>query len=204
MIAKFSQLEEACDEENIIDIISNIYFKMKGEPRNFSRLSCKKSDEIWPFIQQTIEDKQSKLSLLLEKYQCSKIATLNKAAFQLCARYLKIYANLKKANGFLDFNDLIERTLHLLKRQGASQWVHYKLDNGLDHILLDEAQDTNPEQWQIIQLLAQEFFTGHSQRTNIRTLFAVGDEKQSIYSFQGAAPENFAENGRMIQKKYSR
>ncbi|CDO46057.1 ATP-dependent nuclease subunit A [Bartonella henselae] len=201
MIAKFSQLEEACDEENIIDIISNIYFKMKGEPRNFSRLSCKKSDEIWPFIQQTIEDKQSKLSLLLEKYQCSKIATLNKAAFQLCARYLKIYANLKKANGFLDFNDLIERTLHLLKRQGASQWVHYKLDNGLDHILLDEAQDTNPEQWQIIQLLAQEFFTGHSQRTNIRTLFAVGDEKQSIYSFQGAAPENFAENGRMIQKK---
>ncbi|UJM32456.1 double-strand break repair helicase AddA [Bartonella henselae] len=201
MIAKFSQLEEACDEENIIDIISNIYFKMKGEPRNFSRLSCKKSDEIWPFIQQTIEDKQSKLSLLLEKYQCSKIATLNKAAFQLCARYLKIYANLKKANGFLDFNDLIERTLHLLKRQGASQWVHYKLDNGLDHILLDEAQDTNPEQWQIIQLLAQEFFTGHSQRTNIRTLFAVGDEKQSIYSFQGAAPENFAKNGRMIQKK---
>lgn len=106
----------------------------------------------------------------------------------------------KKANGLLDFDDLIERTLHLLQRKGASQWVHYKLDNGLDHILLDEAQDTNPEQWQIIQLLAQEFFTGYSQRDNIRTLFAVGDEKQSIYSFQGAAPENFSANGRVIQK----
>ncbi|WP_375625498.1 double-strand break repair helicase AddA [Bartonella sp. MU37NMGALS] len=201
MVEKLSQLEKVHDETNILNIISDIYFTTKGEPRNFSHLSRKKSDEIWPFIQQMLEDKQKKLSILLEKYQCAKVATLNMAAFQLCAVYLKIYTNLKKANGFLDFDDLIERTLHLLQRKGASQWVHYKLDRGLDHILLDEAQDTNPEQWQIIQLLAQEFFSGYSQRTNIRTLFAVGDEKQSIYSFQGAAPENFAENGRIIQKK---
>ncbi|WP_375651659.1 double-strand break repair helicase AddA [Bartonella sp. LB28NMGDW] len=201
MVEKLSQLEKVHDETNILNIISDIYFTTKGEPRNFSHLSRKKSDEIWPFIQQMLEDKQKKISILLEKYQCAKVATLNMAAFQLCAVYLKIYTNLKKANGFLDFDDLIERTLHLLQRKGASQWVHYKLDRGLDHILLDEAQDTNPEQWQIIQLLAQEFFSGYSQRTNIRTLFAVGDEKQSIYSFQGAAPENFAENGRIIQKK---
>ncbi|WP_208435518.1 double-strand break repair helicase AddA [Bartonella phoceensis] len=201
MIAKFSRLAEICDETDIINIISDIYFTTTGKPRSFSRLSCKKSDEIWPFIQQMLEDQQSKLSVLLEKYQCLKSFTLNMAAFQLCSMYLKIYANLKKANGLLDFDDLIERTLYLLQRKGASQWVHYKLDNGLDHILLDEAQDTNPEQWQIIQLLAQEFFTGYSQRTNTRTLFAVGDEKQSIYSFQGAVPENFATNGQIIQKK---
>ncbi|VEJ44623.1 double-strand break repair helicase AddA [Bartonella vinsonii] len=201
IVAKFSQLAETSDETKIINIISDIYFKTTGAPRNFSRLARKKTDEIWPFVQKEIEDKQSKLSVLLEKYQCVKILELNIAAFQLCAIYLKIYANLKKSNGFLNFDDLIERTLHLLQRKGASQWVHYKLDLGLDHILLDEAQDTNPEQWKIIQLLAQEFFTGHGQRTNTRTLFAVGDEKQSIYSFQGAAPENFAANGRMIQKK---
>ncbi|EJF85427.1 double-strand break repair helicase AddA [Bartonella rattimassiliensis] len=201
MVEKLSQLEKVRDETNILNIISDIYFTTKGEPRNFSHLSRKESDEMWPFIQQMLEDKQSKLSILLEKYQCAKVAALNMAAFQLCAVYLKIYTNLKKANGFLDFDDLIERTLHLLQRKGASQWVHYKLDRGLDHILLDEAQDTNPEQWQIIQLLVQEFFSGYSQRTNIRTLFAVGDEKQSIYSFQGAAPENFAANGRIIQKK---
>ncbi|WP_375705758.1 double-strand break repair helicase AddA [Bartonella sp. AA2SXKL] len=201
IIEKLPQLETACDEETIIDIVSNIYFTTEGKPRNFALISSKKSDEIWPFIQQLIKDKQSKLSVLLEKYHCAKVATLNMAAFQLCALYLKIYANLKKANGFLNFDDLIERTLHLLQRKGASQWVHYKLDQGLDHILLDEAQDTNPDQWKIIQLLAQEFFTGHSQRDNIRTLFAVGDEKQSIYSFQGAAPENFAANGKIIQKK---
>ncbi|WP_455479431.1 double-strand break repair helicase AddA [Bartonella sp. B23] len=201
MIEKLFQLETACDETTIINVVSNVYFKAKGDPSNFSLISSKKSDEIWSFIQQTIEDKQSRLSVLLEKYQCVKILDLNMAAFQLCAIYLKIYANLKKANGFLNFDDLTERTLHLLQHEGASKWVHYKLDRGLDHILLDEAQDTNPEQWKIIQLLAQEFFTGHSQRNNIRTLFAVGDEKQSIYSFQGAAPENFAVNGKMIQKK---
>lgn len=201
MVEKFSQLEEARNETNILNIVSDIYLTTEGKPRNFPHLSRKKSDEIWPFIQQMLEDKQSKIFVLLEKYQCAKVATLNMAAFQICAIYLEIYTNLKKANGFLDFDDIIERTLHLLQRKGASQWVHYKLDQGLDHILLDEAQDTNPEQWQIIQLLAQEFFSGYSQRTNIRTLFAVGDEKQSIYSFQGAAPENFAANGRIIQKK---
>ncbi|WP_455480762.1 double-strand break repair helicase AddA [Bartonella sp. B12(2025)] len=201
VIAQFSQLAVASDAINIINIISNIYFTTEGKPRNFSRLSSKKSDATLPFIQKEIEDKQNQLAVLLDKYQCAKVVKLNMAAFQLCAIYLKIYANLKKANGLLDFDDLIERTLHLLQRKGASQWVQYKLDRGLDHILLDEAQDTNPEQWKIIQLLAEEFFTGHSQRTNIRTLFAVGDEKQSIYSFQGAVPENFAANGRIIQKK---
>ncbi|OPB32405.1 double-strand break repair helicase AddA [Bartonella sp. AR 15-3] len=201
IIEKFVQLATASDEENIINLVSNIYFEKTGKPRNFSRLFSKKSDEIWPFVEKEIENKQNQLLILLEKYQCVKLITLNMAVFQLCDIYLKIYADLKKANSFLDFDDLIERTLNLLQHKDASQWVQYKLDRGIDHILLDEAQDTNPKQWQIIQLLAQEFFTGHSQRTNTRTVFAVGDEKQSIYSFQGAVPENFAENGRMFQKK---
>ncbi|AQX28620.1 DNA helicase/exodeoxyribonuclease V, subunit A [Bartonella sp. JB15] len=201
IIEKFLQLATASDETNIINLVSSIYFLKIGKPRNFSRLFSKKSDEIWPFIEKEIEDKQNQLSILLEKYQCVKLIKLNIAAFQLCDIYLKIYVDLKKANSLLDFDDLIECTLNLLHHKGASQWVQYKLDRGIDHILLDEAQDTNPKQWQIIQLLAQEFFAGHSQRINTRTVFAVGDEKQSIYSFQGAVPENFAENGRMIQKK---
>ncbi|WP_438721635.1 double-strand break repair helicase AddA [Bartonella rochalimae] len=201
IIEKFLQLATSSDETNIINLVSNIYFEKSGKPRDFSRLFSKKSDEVWPFIEKEIEDKQNQLPLLLDKYQCVKLVTLNIAAFQLCDIYLKIYTDLKKANNLLDFDDLIERTLYLLQHKGASQWVQYKLDRGIDHILLDEAQDTNPKQWQIIQLLAQEFFAGHSQRTNIRTVFAVGDEKQSIYSFQGAVLENFAENGRIIQKK---
>ncbi len=81
MVEKFSQLEKARDETKILNIISDIYFKTKGEPRNFSCLSRKKSDEIWPFIQQMLEDKQNKLSVLFEKHQCAKIAALNMASF---------------------------------------------------------------------------------------------------------------------------
>ncbi len=106
------------------------------------------------------------------------------------------YERLKSARGFLDFNDLITRTNRLLARADAGAWVHYKLDRGIDHILIDEAQDTSPRQWEVIKSLAQEFFAGFGARDNVhRTVFAVGDEKQSIYSFQGAEPAAFAESG---------
>lgn len=76
--------------------------------------------------------------------------------------------------------------------------MQYKLDRGIDHILVDEAQDTSPDQWQVIRMLSEEFFSGLGQRDISRTLFAVGDEKQSIYSFQGAVPEDFAAQGRSV------
>ena len=109
---------------------------------------------------------------------------------------IRRYEELKSARGFLDFNDLITRTVRLLSRQDAGQWVHYKLDRGIDHILIDEAQDTSPAQWQVVTDLAAEFFAGAGAgEERRRTLFAVGDEKQSIYSFQGADPASFAESG---------
>ncbi|WP_299939392.1 double-strand break repair helicase AddA [uncultured Nitratireductor sp.] len=112
------------------------------------------------------------------------------------------YERLKRARGFLDFNDLITRTIRLLARADAGPWVQYKLDKGIDHVLIDEAQDTSPEQWQIVRLLAEEFFAGESAREGLqRTIFAVGDEKQSIYSFQGAEPAAFGESGRAFEKK---
>ena len=99
---------------------------------------------------------------------------------------------LKTGRGFLDFKDLITHTVNLLARPDAGPWVQYKLDKGIDHILLDEAQDISPDQWEVVKRLAEEFFSGFSARDNVhRTVFAVGDEKQSIYSFQGAAPESF-------------
>ena len=74
------------------------------------------------------------------------------------------YEHLKSARGFLDFNDLINRTVRLLARQDVGPWVQYKLDQGIDHILVDEAQDTSPEQWQVVRHLAAEFFSGASAR----------------------------------------
>ena len=89
----------------------------------------------------------------------------------------------------------IAKAASLLRSSAAVEWVLFKLDGGLDHILVDEAQDTSPVQWQVIRSLAAEFFAGEGAREEARTLFAVGDEKQSIYGFQGAAPTMFAEAG---------
>ncbi len=104
---------------------------------------------------------------------------------------MRHYAALKRARAVLDYDDLILHTVALLERPGISAWVLFKLDGGVDHLLLDEAQDTSREQWRIVQLLTEDAFAGESATTRPRSLFVVGDEKQSIYSFQGAAPEEF-------------
>lgn len=117
------------------------------------------------------------------------------AALTIAGWLIARYEQLKRGRGFLDFNDLITRTVSLLSRPDAGPWVQFKLDQGIDHILLDEAQDTSPDQWEVVKKLTEEFFAGLGQREAVRrTVFAVGDEKQSIYSFQGAAPDSFAES----------
>jgi ATP-dependent helicase/nuclease subunit A len=100
--------------------------------------------------------------------------------------FLAEYSAQKEARAWLDFDDLISRTGELLSESSVAQWVLFKLDGGVDHILVDEAQDTSPAQWRVIELLAQEFTSGVGARDVERTLFVVGDKKQSIYSFQGA------------------
>ncbi|MDH5721782.1 MAG: double-strand break repair helicase AddA [Alphaproteobacteria bacterium] len=113
------------------------------------------------------------------------------------------YKTLKLKSGALDFDDLIIKTLELLQgSQNFGSWVMFKLDQGLDHILVDEAQDTNPEQWKIIAALCDEFFSGYSARDDLeRTCFVVGDLKQSIYSFQRAAPEEFIRMQKFLHEK---
>jgi ATP-dependent helicase/nuclease subunit A len=100
----------------------------------------------------------------------------------------------------LDFEDLIERTIALLKRSDQ-RWILFKLDAGLDHVLVDEAQDTSEAQWDILAQLTEDFFSGVGQRLTRRTFFAVGDDKQSIFSFQGAAPKKFFEMHREFKAR---
>ena len=100
--------------------------------------------------------------------------------------FLPAYTQAKSARAWLDFDDLIARAGQLLTDPSVAQWVLFKLDGGVDHILVDEAQDTSPGQWHVVEQLAQEFTAGIGARDASRTLFVVGDKKQSIYSFQGA------------------
>ena len=102
------------------------------------------------------------------------------------------YDRQKRRRAALDFDDLITSAAGLLDRNAAAEWVLWKLDGGLTHVLLDEAQDTSPQQWRLLNALTKDFFAGQGvERELDRTLFVVGDEKQSIYSFQGADPERF-------------
>ena len=126
------------------------------------------------------------------------------ALLRLGSDVLDRYSDAKARSAALDFDDLVARAAGLLASSEAVEWVLYKLDGGLDHILVDEAQDTSPVQWEVIRALAEEFFSGSGAREVVRTLFAVGDEKQSIYSFQGAAPTMFADMGEAFAQHAAR
>lgn len=116
--------------------------------------------------------------------------------------FLPAYERKKQARSWLDFDDLILRARDLLTDPAVAAWVLYRLDGGIDHILVDEAQDTSPAQWRVIELLAQEFTSGEGARSGkARTIFVVGDKKQSIYSFQGADPREFDRMQREFAEK---
>ena len=108
----------------------------------------------------------------------------------------------KDRRGLLDYDDLIARTPRRCSTRVDAAWVHYKLDLGIDHVLIDEAQDTSPEQWDIIKRFVAEFTAGAGARGALkRSIFAVGDDKQSIFSFQGAAPAAFDDNAPAISRR---
>ena len=114
----------------------------------------------------------------------------------------------KRRRAALDYDDLIVATRRLLESAASAAWVLYKLDGGIDHVLVDEAQDTNPDQWEVIRRLTEEFFVGEGAVERSRTVFAVGDTKQSIFGFQRADPrkleemrEWFAEQSRIAEQR---
>lgn len=136
----------------------------------------------------------------MERLRSANAAALAEAAITIIEAVRDVYSAEKRARNMLDYDDLIVGTHRLLNAHGAS-WVLYKLDEGIDHILIDEAQDTSALQWDIIQKLTEEFFAGEGASHIERTLFAVGDEKQSIFSFQGADPKQFAARREFFAKR---
>ena len=137
------------------------------------------------------DDIAQKAAEIVQDIKNLKLVQLTEKLLHLAYAVLEEYQRQKKAKGFLDYADLIDITKNLLERSHAAAWVLFKLDGGVDHILVDEAQDTNPDQWAIVRLISEEFFAGVDHHDSLRTIFAVGDKKQSIYSFQGADPNEF-------------
>ncbi len=166
-----------------------------GSPRQPSWYAGKKLDAQHPEIVDRVRIEQDRVIAIEADRRAIRTASATVALLRLALPVLRAYDGRKRELGHLDYGDLIGRTSALLRNPGAA-WVLYKLDGGIDHLLLDEVQDTAPAQWQIAHLLTDEFFAGVGARTQKgapeRTFFAVGDPKQSIYSFQGADRDEFS------------
>ena len=188
-----ARLEPLLAAPNDFEMIGKFLLTAEGSPRK--QMATKKLADARPDLLTWLTDLQSQFCNTAERHRNARAASLAEAALVLADAVRRDYAAAKTRRGVLDYDDLIVKTRDLLERQGAAQWVLYKLDGGIDHVLIDEAQDTSPEQWAIVRQLTGEFFAGTGrERQNPRTIFAVGDEKQSIFSFQGADPAQFEIN----------
>ncbi len=155
-----------------------------------------------PAIADLLQAENRRLDPLIERRRAVMMRDRTEALLHIATAAAANYRREKQDRGLLDYDDLIDKTLQMLDRV-SSGWVHYKLDRGVDHVLIDEAQDTSPRQWDIVAHIISEFTSGQGARDGItRTVFAVGDEKQSIFSFQGAAPREFDLRRRELQKKF--
>ncbi len=139
-----------------------------------------------------LQAEQERVCALLARERALAARERTRALITIAADVIARYAREKDRRALLDYDDLIDKTLDLFARSSAA-WVLYKLDLGIDHVLIDEAQDTSPKQWEIVRTIVSEFTPGGARPNVKRTVFAVGDEKQSIFSFQGAAPRAFDE-----------
>jgi ATP-dependent helicase/nuclease subunit A len=176
-----------------VDALQSYFCTGEGKPR--SRLLTKAVKDDYPDLEGTGDNAQSRFVRLLDERRGLAIVAATIALHRLAGAVLQHYTHAKARRAALDYEDLIAKTVTLLHEKQWAAWVLFKLDRGIDHILVDEAQDTSREQWQVVAAIAEEFFGAEGKRGEARTLFAVGDEKQSIYSFQGAAPKMFAEMG---------
>ncbi|GLQ21323.1 double-strand break repair helicase AddA [Algimonas porphyrae] len=193
-VARVAALDAMDDPVAAFHLYSDVFLKQDGDPR--ARVLVKAVTDIDPFISADSPEAARVLAAQTRIKAC-RIAEMSEALLTLGRALGDIYQRDKHAARGLDFNDLILKTRDLLKRRDVSEWVAYKLDGGIDHVLLDEAQDTSPEQWEIIDALTQDFRQDSPDRDGPdRAFFAVGDPKQSIYRFQGAAPEIFMDSVR--------
>jgi ATP-dependent helicase/nuclease subunit A len=175
------------------DTYVEAFLTAEGAPRK--TLITKAAAARAPQVIDILVREADRLEDIQNRRKSAAVFTSSAALLRLGERVLARYRAEKESRNWLDYDDLIQTARNLLERPSVAAWVLYKLDEGLEHVLIDEAQDTSPDQWAILRALTSEFFAGEGrheeQAVKPRTVFAVGDRKQSIYSFQGAAPEAF-------------
>lgn len=192
-VDRLSQIDpERPDADDLLDA-----FLTQADRTARKTLIKKATAVLIPDVAARVVAEGQRIERLYQKLVTAELVARSEAMLDVVAAISAHYEKAKRARSLLDFDDLIEKLAALLRDEAQGTWVRYKLDAGLSHILVDEGQDTNPLQWQVVGALIDDFFFGDSAAADRpRTLFAVGDQKQSIFSFQGADPEVFVEAGR--------
>ncbi|MGE5548313.1 MAG: double-strand break repair helicase AddA [Solirubrobacterales bacterium] len=176
----------------------SVFLTNEGTVR--AKLCTKTVAAAFPMAEATLSDEAERLLRVVDRLKAARVAEATAALLTLGHALLAAYEARKAARALMDYDDLILAARALLAREGVAPWVLFKLDGGIDHVLIDEAQDTNPDQWAVVAALTEEFFAGRGARETVRTVFAVGDAKQSIYSFQRADPRAFEEMRRLFAR----
>jgi ATP-dependent helicase/nuclease subunit A len=169
--------------------LRSFFLTSSGEKR--ARIVPKKIAHPESSLYSELEQIQHIVYLLDQEEKTDQLLKYSQLLKKLGSSIIAKYENYKKSKGLLDYDDLIIKANKLLRESSSRDWVLYKLDGGIEHLLVDEAQDTSPTQWQIIEALIEEFHSGSANQEE-RTIFVVGDEKQSIFSFQGADISSFS------------
>ncbi|VVC46484.1 UvrD/AddA helicase, N-terminal,P-loop containing nucleoside triphosphate hydrolase,UvrD-like helicase, ATP- [Cinara cedri] len=169
-----------------VESMAKVFIKLEShEKKNISSIITKSTLEKFPDAEQMIESVQDIVLSYVRDMDSYQIFQRTSNLLIIFKVYVDFYNNEKLQNALLDYNDIIDLATNLLSDHNYKDWVLFNLDQKIDHILVDEAQDNSVDQWKIITSLCDEFFAGGDEK---RTLFVVGDVKQSIYRFQGANP----------------
>ncbi|MDY6923003.1 MAG: double-strand break repair helicase AddA [Pseudomonadota bacterium] len=196
-----AQMREAVPPHSSLAAMKALFIDSKGQAR--TKFGTKSAP---PAAAAYLDSVSLKYCAVLDRMRAAKVADDTVKALTLAHAHAALYETAKRQQGALDFSDLVVRTVDLLTRRTTAAWVLFKLDGGIEHVLVDEAQDTAPDQWAIFKALTEEFFSGEGAPRRgetvpriPRTVFAVGDEKQSIYSFQGARPERLRQEAQAYE-----
>ena len=179
------------DRPSLLTGYAGAFFTAKGEI--LARLATKAAIAEMPAIEDVLLREAKRLAEILDRINGAALVEHTLALLRLGLDVTDRYTRAKRRRAVLDYDDLIVATRRLLETAESAAWVLFKLDGGIDHVLVDEAQDTNPDQWEVIRRLTEEFFVGEGAVGRSRTIFAVGDTKQSIFGFQRADPRKLKE-----------
>ena len=194
-----ADIGEETDAVASLHLRTKLFLTSDLEPRK--RLVTKPVVSSHPDLVELCEKEAARLAASLARIANLEMIEASHSLFVVANEILERYETLKRNRGFVDFGDMIGAAANLLARSDVREWVQYKLDRGIDHVLIDEAQDTSPRQWEIINAIIEDFHSGRGASEATRTVFAVGDEKQSIYSFQGADPAGFSRQRRSVSER---